>query len=60
MFINWFIPGRQLWDENGTSEEVQVKGGFYPTLGLEGTVFFGDFKPPKKGKNRRKKKGGRR
>jgi len=60
-FINWYLPGRQLWDAAGDAEEERVKGGFYPTLGLEGTVFFGDFRPPKTGgKKRRKKKGGRR
>ncbi len=60
-FLNWFLPGRQLWDEVGATAEKRVKGGFYPTFGVEGTVFFGDFKPPKKGggKNRKKKSGRR-
>ena len=58
-FVNWFLPGRQLWQEKGASEETRVKGGFYPTMGVEMTAFFGDFRPPKSNK-KKKKKGGRR
>lgn len=32
-------------DELG--DEVAVKGGFYPTVGLEFSVLFGDYEPPK-------------
>ena len=62
-FVNWFLPGRQLWDAAGDVAEERVKGGFYPTMGVEATVYYGDFKPPKKGggKNKgKKKKSGRR
>ena len=61
-FVNMFLPsGQRIEKPNGNETDV----GFvmYPTLGLEFTAFFGDFKPPKKGKNkrqRRRKKGGRR
>jgi hypothetical protein len=61
-YMNWYLPGRQLWDAAGDVAEERVKGGFYPTLGVELTAFFGDFRPPKngKGKKSKKKKGGRR
>jgi hypothetical protein len=63
VFFNMNIPGVQNWDEDEKDTET-VRGGFYPTLGIEGTVFFGDFRPPKKGGGKRgkrgKKKGGRR
>lgn len=60
-YLNWNIPGKQVWDEID-GDEVEVGGGFYPVVGIEGTVFFGDFKPPKNGgaKKRRGKKSGRR
>ena len=59
-FLNLNIPGVQTWEADGEDAET-VRGGFYPTVGIEGTVFFGDFRPPKKGGGKRgKKKGGRR
>jgi len=60
-YLNWNIPGKQVWDETDV-DEVDASGGFYPTLGLEATMFFGDFRPPKnRGTNkRRRKKSGRR
>ncbi|MCB9669079.1 MAG: hypothetical protein H6736_21065 [Alphaproteobacteria bacterium] len=33
------------FDETGT--EVPVRGGFYPTMGLELSVMFGDYEPPR-------------
>ena len=60
-FVNLNLPGVQTWDEDDKDDDVTVRGGFYPTVGIEGTVFFGDFRPPKKGGGKRgKKKGGRR
>ena len=61
-YVNWNIPGKQLWDERGDAEEVEASGGFYPTLRIEATMFFGDFRPPQNrggGKGRRKKSGRR-
>ena len=34
----------------------EVSGGMYAQFGIEGTVYFGDFKPPKKNKGKKKKK----
>ncbi len=34
-----------FFDENG--EEVEARGGFYPVMGLEFSVLFGDYTPPK-------------
>ena len=62
-YLNWNIPGRQLWD-TPDADETEISGGFYPTVGIEATAFFGDFRPPKSGKRggkaRRGKKSGRR
>lgn len=35
-----------------TGAEIDVKGGFYPTVGLEFAVLFGDYSPPKPRKRR--------
>ena len=62
-YLNWSIPGKQLWDETGEADEVEASGGFYPTLGIEATMFFGDFRPPQNrggGSKGRRKKSGRR
>lgn len=32
---------------NDLGEDIDVRGGFYPTVGLEFSVLFGDFEPPK-------------
>jgi hypothetical protein len=50
------LPGKQMWNPSGDAEEEQVKGGVYPTLGLEATVYFGDFKAPTSKKKKKKKK----
>ena len=61
-YVNWSIPGKQTWDETEVTEEVEASGGFYPALGIEATMFFGDFRPPKNrgGSKGRRKKSGRR
>ena len=60
-YLNWNIPGSQTW-EPAEEDEARISGGFYPVAGIQGTVFFGDFRPPKSGnsKRRRGKKSGRR
>jgi len=60
-YLNWNIPGRQTWDPRD-GDEAEVNGGFYPVVGIEATAFFGDFRPPKTGVNKRRrgKKSGRR
>lgn len=40
------IQGKH-WYTDETGAAVDVKGGFYPTMGLEFSVLFGDYEPPK-------------
>ena len=54
LFLAYLAPGVQKYTGTGGNER-QVKGGFYPQLGLEASVMFGDFTPPKK---KKKKSGG--
>ena len=59
-YLNWNIPGQQTW-EVSDEDEASISGGFYPVVGIEATMFFGDFKPPKAGASKRRgKKSGRR
>jgi len=37
---------------NDIGEEVDVKGGFYPAMGIEFSVLFGDYEPPRPRKRR--------
>jgi len=54
-FMNLYVPGDQTINRtNGTQTDVPF--AIYPTLGLEFTTFFGDFKPPKKRSNRRSRR----
>ena len=61
LWVNLNIPGRQKWTPAGGQTE-ELAGGWppYPTLGLEATVYFGDFKPPGSGKKKKKKRRRRR
>lgn len=56
--VNFFAvfvwPGVQTYT-GGSGNESEISGGNYLNGGLEGTVYFGDFKPPKK-KNKNKNK----
>jgi hypothetical protein len=53
---NTYTKGGSLlpWVESEASESLS--GGWYtPVVGIEGTLYFGDFKPPKNKRNKRKK-----
>jgi len=54
MFAQICLPGVQDYTAPDT-ETTQVKGGFYSHLGVEATVYFGDFKPPSSKKKKKKK-----
>ena len=47
LFAQFNFPGIQDFTAAGADEGERVKGGFYAYLGLEGTVYFGDFTPPR-------------
>jgi hypothetical protein len=45
-YLQYNIQGQHYFtDEMG--EDVDVGGGFYPTVGLEFSVLFGDYEPPR-------------
>jgi hypothetical protein len=48
LFLQFVIPGYQELSDGGGEEEIS--GGFYTHGGLDATIYFGDFKPPKKKK----------
>lgn len=53
------FTGPQEFTLQGEEEAGEASGGFYTLLGLEGTFYFGDFRPPGSGKKKNKKnKGG--
>ena len=59
LFAELIIPGIQTYTKaDGTEEEVGgfLSSGFYPYLGVEATVYFGDFKAPNKNKKSKKDK----
>lgn len=46
IYGQYAIPSNHFYfDENG--DQIDAKGGIYPTMGLELAVFFGDFTPPR-------------
>jgi hypothetical protein len=59
-FMNFFLPSGSVI-ESGDGKSEPTNFVMYPTVGLEFTGYFGDFRPPKKSKrSRRSKKKGRR
>ena len=58
-FVQLVIPGNQQFT-NAAGDTTEVSDGWtvlggYSHLGIEGTVYFGDFTPPKKKKKKNKK-----
>ncbi len=55
-FGHYVIAGNRAFEAQGASSEQEVSGvGLYPYLGIAGTIYFGDFKPPAEGKNKKGK-----
>lgn len=46
LYGQYNIQGRHFYTDE-TGADVAVKGGFYPVMGLELSVLFGDYEPPK-------------
>jgi hypothetical protein len=58
-YVGILLPGQVDFQPTGGEKESidgVDSGGFYLQIGLEATVFFGDFKPPKSKKKKKKKK----
>jgi hypothetical protein len=51
IFGQFDIPARHIF-ENAAGAEAEASGGLYATLGLEVSVLFGDFEPPRKSKKK--------
>ncbi len=54
LFLKLDWPGVQTFTK-ANGNEIDASGGNYLNGGLEATVYFGDFKPPKKKKKNKKK-----
>ncbi len=53
---HYVIAGNRTFVGQDSSAEEEISGvGLYPYLGIAGTVYFGDFKPPAEGKNKKGK-----
>lgn len=55
-FFHYVVAGNNRFTAEGATTDIDASGGFYPYLGLAGTVYFGDFKPPGEGGKKKKKK----
>lgn len=60
LFTAYHVPLEHMLDPADTQEQIKGLGGRYGQVGLEASVYFGDFKPPsskkKKGKGGKKVK----
>ena len=54
-FLQLVLGGAKEFTPQGDAVSVEASGGFYPYVGVEGTVYFGDFKPPGEGGKKKKK-----
>lgn len=57
-FFHYVVAGNNRFTPQGSATDIDASGGFYPYLGLAGTLYFGDFKPPGEGGKKKKKKSG--
>lgn len=48
-FFQYNVQSKHFYTDD-TGAEIDVKGGFYPTVGIEFAVLFGDYTPPKRRK----------
>ena len=46
VYFQYNLPANHFYT-NAAGEEVDVGTGFYPTVGVEIAVYFGDFTPPR-------------
>lgn len=56
IFAHYVVPGNVEFTSQTTDKAQDANLGFYPYIGLAGTVYFGDFKPPGEGGGKKKKK----
>ncbi len=56
LFTAYHVPLEHMLDPAGSQETLKGIGGRYGQVGLEASVYFGDFKPPSKKKGKGKKK----
>lgn len=50
-YVQYNLPANHFYTDE-TGADIDVKGGFYPTVGIELAVLFGDYDPPAPRKRR--------
>lgn len=55
VFAHYVIAGNTRFTPQGSETDQDASLGLYPYLGLAGTIYFGDFKPPGEGGGKKKK-----